>query len=370
MIFLEFIQTLTEGTRTPHPEDSIFLGKAAALSAIDDMMSAVVNPKTVSIKWDGSPAIIFGRRVDGKFTMNYKEYINMPGGQVTTSDELLHFYTSHGKNLEVGQKLASIFNAVASIVPPGFKGFIQGDVMWTEPLKLDDGKFVFHPNPYGVYYKVGKSAIPYKEIQGRSVGIAVHTYGSDIVAGKEPLAGKHSLDGLGGLSPSNKFITILTGNMGTQFKIKTPVTLETKARTMVNTYGDSIDAFINSISASARAVLQTYYNRKYTKQPMDTSWLPTKLGNKQYAIFTAAENQPAIDGIDKIYGAIYNLKLGLLSQLEPQVKGVEQYVNTAPVGAKPILVPKGEGFNIDSPNGFLKLVDRGVFSAANFAGRA
>jgi hypothetical protein len=42
------------------------------------------------------------------------------------------------------------------------------------------------------------------------------------------------------------------------------------------------------------------------------------------------------------------------------VGGVEQYVGD---------VPKGEGFVINTPSGFIKLVNRGVFSTANVQGR-
>jgi UDP-N-acetylglucosamine--N-acetylmuramyl-(pentapeptide) pyrophosphoryl-undecaprenol N-acetylglucosamine transferase len=64
--------------------------------------------------------------------------------------------------------------------------------------------------------------------------------------------------------------------------------------------------------------------------------------------------------MDAAYVAIYNLKLAILQQLEPQVQGVEQYVGD---------VPKGEGFVINTPSGFIKLVNRGVFSTANVQGR-
>jgi hypothetical protein len=73
------------------------------------------------------------------------------------------------------------------------------------------------------------------------------------------------------------------------------------------------------------------------------------------------ENKPIVAALDKVYSAIIQLKLAILDQLEPQVKGIGQSVGD---------VPKGEGFNIDTPSGFIKLVNRGVFSAANFAGRS
>lgn len=359
----EFVQMLTEA-RTPHPEDFIFQGSDSAIDAINGIISAVENPQTVTIKWDGSPAIVFGRRTsDGMFTMNYKEYIGLPGAQVTTAQELLDFYIKNGKNVDVGRKLASAFNALGSICPPTFRGFVQGDLMWTEPLTPQDGKFIFKPNPYGVTYRIPVDSDIGHKIAGRQVGVAVHTIGTDVENNKEtPLVGRRSMNGLEGLVNSNQWCTVLTGNMGISFKLRRPVKLESAAKAAVNKFKAlGGDDFLAGVTGATKATLQTYYNRKVTGQAVDANWLQTKLSRPQLAVVTSEENLPIINAIDKIYSSITALKMAVLEQLEPQVAGVEQYVGD---------VPKGEGFNIDSPSGFIKLVNRGVFSAANFAGRA
>ena len=48
-MLLEFVQTLTEGIRTPHPEDSIFQGSTTALEVIQGMVGAVQNPESVTL---------------------------------------------------------------------------------------------------------------------------------------------------------------------------------------------------------------------------------------------------------------------------------------------------------------------------------
>jgi hypothetical protein len=363
-MLLEFITTLTEGIRTPHPEDFILNGSQAAQDAITGMLAAVSNPSIVSIKWDGSPAIIFGRRpADGLFTMNYKEYIGVPGGQVTSAQELLDFFAKQGKNMDVGQKLSNMFDSVATIVPAGFKGFVQGDVMWTEPVPEEQGYFVFQPNPYGVKYKVKTQSTVGKQIVGRPFGLAVHTVGTDVEKTSKgtELIGKTSLQGLGGLGQTNQNITVLTGTMGTKFQLKEPVQQTKAARAAVQNFSAlDGDAFLGSLTQSTVSKLQTYYNRKYTGQAVDANWLQNNITKPQYAIVAAEENRPVMEAMDAAYVAIYNLKLSILAQLEPQVQGVEQYVNN---------VPKGEGFVINTPSGFIKLVNRGVFSTANVQGR-
>lgn len=362
-MLLEFVQTLMEA-RTPHPEDFIFQGSESAMDAINGIVSAVTNPQSVTIKWDGSPAVVFGRRTsDGMFTMNYKEYIGLPGAQVTTAQELLDFYIKNGKNIEVGRKLASAFNALGSICPPTFRGFVQGDLMWTEPLQPQAGYFVFKPNPHGVTYRIPVDSEIGKKIAGRQLGIAVHTIGSDVENNKEtPLVGRRSMNGLEGLVDSSKWCTVFTGSMGVQFKVKRPVRAENTAKAAVKKFQNlGGDNFLGSITGSSKATLQTYYNRKVTGQAVDQAWLESKLSKPQYAVISSEENKPIIAALDAVYRDIALLKQAVLQQLEPQVQGVEQYVGD---------IPKGEGFNIDSPSGFIKLVNRGVFSAANFAGRA
>lgn len=363
-MLLEFITTLTEGIRTPHPEDFILNGSAAATDAITGMLSAVSNPGTVSIKWDGSPAIIFGRRpADGQFTMNYKEYIGAPGGQVTSGQELLDFFTRNGKNLDVGQKLASMFNAVATIVPAGFRGFVQGDVMWTSPVPEQQGYYVFQANPYGVTYRVKANSTIGQEIAGRPYGLAVHTYGTNVVKttkGTE-LQDKTSLAGLGGLTGTNQNITVFTGTMNTKFRLKEPVQQSKAAKAAVQKFVSlNGDDFLSRLTQTTVAKLQTYYNRKYTGQAVDATWLQNNLTGPQFQLVADLSNRPVMEAIDAAYRAIYNLKLAILDQLEPQVAGVEQYVGN---------VPKGEGFVINTPSGFIKLVNRGVFSTANVQGR-
>ena len=362
-MLLEFVQTLTEGTRTPHPEDFIFQGSQHALDAITSMVSVVQRPQSVTIKWDGYPAIIFGRRAsDGMFTMNYKEFISFPGGQVTSAQELLDFYIKNGKNVEVGRKLAGVFNAIGSICPPTFQGYVQGDLMWTEPLAPQGDHFVFKPNPHGVTYKIPVKSDIGQKITGRQVGVAVHTYGSDVEPGASPLAGKRSMNGLEGLANGSQWCTVFTGNMGTQFRVNHPVRAENLAVAAVKKFKTlGGDDFLASLTGSTKSTLQTYYNRKVTSQSVDAEWLRSKLSGPQFLIVTSEENKAILAALDAVYTAIIELKQAILQQLEPQVQGVEQYVGN---------VPKGEGFNIDSPSGFIKLVNRGVFSTANFAGRA
>jgi hypothetical protein len=67
---------------------------------------------------------------------------------------------------------------------------------------------------------------------------------------------------------------------------------------------------------------------------------------------------PGYVGLKAIWNSIYAFKQHLAKQLASQVQGIEEYVNGQPAG---------EGFVFPTSTGLVKIVDREVFSAANFA---
>jgi Family of unknown function (DUF6267) len=64
-----------------HPEDLVFLQDiSGAQHALDSIVSTAKNPKTITIKWDGYPALIFGRGTNGKFSIMDKHMFNKTDG--------------------------------------------------------------------------------------------------------------------------------------------------------------------------------------------------------------------------------------------------------------------------------------------------
>ena len=60
-----------------HPEDLVFLGGSqGASNAVNAISNTIKNPKAITIKWDGYPALIFGRGPDGKFSIMDKHMFN------------------------------------------------------------------------------------------------------------------------------------------------------------------------------------------------------------------------------------------------------------------------------------------------------
>ena len=69
---------------------SLTKGSAGAKKAIATLHQVEQQPNTVTVKWDGSPAVIFGRNEKGEFILTDKSGFTAKGydGKVTSADDL------------------------------------------------------------------------------------------------------------------------------------------------------------------------------------------------------------------------------------------------------------------------------------------
>ncbi len=341
--------------RTPHPEDSVFGGLGPARDAVNSMYHVINNPETLTIKWDGFPALIFGYNDKGQFTVSDKYMFDKGTEYLGTSPKFWQQYdASRGKSRpDLYNKLNNIWNGLKAAVGSN-KGFFWGDLMWAEPLVNQNGKFVFKPNT--VTYAVPINSDLGKTIAGTTGGIAVHQYFSDITSNPVSWNGT----GLKG----NKEVAVLTPNMGVEFALDLPKAEAAKVNQAI-AQNSQLDQFLQGMDGVARAALQKYLGHIATKQttlPLE-QWLQNNVSAKQYRFLIGEsdgyliENKKQLDDLIGLYFSIAALKNNLANQLEQQVRGVEQSI-----GDK----QGGEGFVFTTPNGLVKLVNRGGFSTAHF----
>lgn len=341
--------------RTPHPEDSVFAGLAAARSAVDSMYHVIKNPETLTIKWDGFPALIFGYSDKGQFTVSDKYMFDKGTEYLGTSPKFWQEYdASRGKSRpDLYARLNAIWNGLKEAVGNS-KGFFWGDLMWGSELQPTNGKFVFKPNT--VTYAVPVKSDLGKTIAGTQGGVAVHQYFSKVGSNPTPWNGK-------GLK-SNSQVAILTPNMGIEFKLDAPKK-EVANVNQALSKNNKLDEFLNGMDGVARSALMKYLGHTATKQtnlPVQ-QWLQNNVSGKQYRFLIGdgegylVQHKDDLDNLFELYFAIANLKNSLADQLEQQVKGLEQSI-----GDK----QGGEGFVFNTPSGLVKLVNRGGFSAAHF----
>ena len=341
--------------RTPHPEDSVFNGIGAARDAVNSMYYVIENPETLTIKWDGFPALIFGYNDKGQFTVSDKYMFDKGQEYLGTSPKFWQEYdASRGKSRpDLYPKLNSIWNGLKAAVGSS-KGFFWGDLMWADQLQNQNGKLVFKPNT--VTYAVPVNSDLGKTIAGTKGGVAVHQYFSDITSTPSPW----NSQGLKG----NREVAILTPNMGIEFALSAPKGEVSKVNRAL-AQNSQLDAFLGGMDGVARSALQKYLGHIATNQtdlPIE-QWLQNNVSAKQYRSLIGdgdgylVQNKDQLDALFELYFAIAGLKNNLSDQLENQVQGVEQSINDR---------PGGEGFVFNTPNGLVKLVNRGGFSAAHF----
>jgi len=365
--------------RTPHPEDFIFQGSAAALQALQGLDYSVQNPNATTIKWDGKPALIFGRDPrDGKLAVMDKYMFD--NGVLAKSPE---DWKKYDANKASGNLRTDLYPKLAEIWPgldaaTQSSGFYWGDLMYAGSPQQSNNNYVMQPNL--VTYTIPKNSQIGKTMDNSTGGIVIHQKFDKLGGDPKPWDGK-------GLQSVPGGVTIFKPNLGLSFSLQKPKSAPLAAKA-VQQYGKYVDELLNAIPQSTRARIQTYFNQRVIgRTPLSLpEWLKGNVSAKQYNSLVVGNPDeqgnynkqtgnvpgllytldsankmvpsPAYAGLEHIWKAIYNYKLSLAQQLERQVKGLEQSSQGT---------PEGEGFVVGTPSGLIKLVNRGVFSAANAA---
>jgi archaellin len=358
---IDFINDLLVEARTgaqPHPEDSIFDGAQAAKQAVQSLLSVIKKPGSVTIKFDGFPALIFGRTRDGKLSVMDKYMFDAKVFAKSPQDwQKYDSQKASGKTRpDLYAKLANIWSGLDAAVGNS-PGFFWGDLLWYQQLQPVKGMYVFKPNV--VEYRVPADSDLGKQI-GRSVGgVVVHQYFADDSSTPQQWNGQ-------GLERKGA-VVILSPDAGVKFKLNDPVQLTKGATAAVNQYSNLAEKFLAGMEGVAQQAIQKYTNKKVTGQTNEelVDWLQANVSGKQYKFLVGENysgylhrNQKGLNALFMVWNAIYVLKENLTQQLEVQVQGIEQWVG----GHK-----QGEGFVFNTPQGLVKLVNRGTFSAALFS---
>lgn len=183
---MRYYQLLIEskvGRNLQHLEDLVFVdGSAGALQALSVLERLAKNVSDVSIKWDGTPAVIFGRDEAGMFILtdvagfSAKNY----NGRVTTAADLEGMILNRGnrevddarRNFAASMKAA--WPAFESATPGNFRGFIHGDLLYNKMPPMKNGHYEFTPNK--VTYSVAANSEIGKRIARSQVGVVIHTH--------------------------------------------------------------------------------------------------------------------------------------------------------------------------------------------------
>lgn len=364
---------LKEAARIQHAEDIIFWeGSRGAVRAVESLKKLEQGGhKDVTIKWDGSPAIIFGRNENGDFILTDKSGFTAKGydGKAKSGKELetmLKNRPGYAKNPEsFGQfanNMRSIFDAYERAVPKDFRGYFKGDLLYFNTPKLEDGKYVFTPNI--VTYRVDADSDIGKKIASSKTGVVIHRLITE--------------DGVEQALPKN-VMDIFEGNNVLVFP---PVTVQRAPeiddtlirdlQSLISKNAGAIDQMLNQQTlkdlklSDFSQLLYTYLNSKVdtglTNLGNDfLAWLKNSKVSDVKKARTAEyvqQNQGAFSALWEIVGDIIQVKNNIISQFDSHDADI-----TASIGDQ----PGGEGYVLAHPEGDVKLVNRSGFTAANRA---
>jgi hypothetical protein len=358
-----------------HIEDLVFrkgsAGIKEALAVIEHLKD---NTKSsVTVKWDGKPAVIFGRKPDGTFVLTDVAGFGAVGydGLFTSPRQVTQHLAN--RDAEAAAK-GNAANRVAQLAPlyqqlwpmleqatpENFKGYVQGDLLYTSTPPEQAGALVFKPNT--VQYAIPANTKLGEEIASSQVGIAIHTRTKGPGEPKEPL-GRVNLTPVPGL--------LLIEPIAPSENVQ-PVDskLVKQLRSLVSQHGADINTLFNPSELRTAGItdlpkLCVDYINSIVKDdsvadfnpsallPGFGKWLQQKVTPRKYANIVEYLQSPRsnTDGISAAFSAfvlLHNIKMDMLQQLDRQHPGQEGWV-------------------VATPGGMTKFVNRFGFSRQNFA---
>ena len=352
-----------------HAEDIIFYeGSAGALRVIESFKNLPKTRETgLTIKWDGQVAIFAGRDETGTFIMTDMSGWTAKGynGLYTSIDEFLKQKRSKGGNEEFLAKIAALWPIMESAFPKGYKGFVKGDVMWWPGNLTDNGKsYVFGEGT--TKYEIDKTTDLGKRVGQGKAGFAVHGYCAT-TNDKAPTPLKTTA----GLNINSQLCVL-----GPEIKVEGDVQLDKnkfkEAAQYVKKNAKAIDSFLNVETLQANKMsglpdlLYSFVNAQTKVRDLENlaakfgPWVQQnpKLTKPMIAkVMEYIKQTPGINAIFEVFAVVTSLKHDIIHQLDTNNKAMYAHIN----GAR-----GGEGYVLFDEGGYIKLVNRLHFSAANF----
>ena len=355
-----------------HPEDAIWTdGIAGAQQAIAGLAAMVQGKELTTIKWDGFPALVFGRNVDGQLMVMDKHMFEKKSGEgrVTSAEDFKQYDVNRGADrADLYGKINLLWPALETIIPANFRGFYFGDLLYAGRLKPTAGFYVFKPNT--VTYKVKADSDTGIRVANSVAGIAVHSFIPSIGEPDQPLKGT------GGLPKDGNPVWFVTGEMPVP-RVKMNKTAIDATNAEVKKYSQSVTDFIGQLTLmKAKGIIglaSKYITSKISAGNFDNmlagfyDYLGKNLspaasaklldGGKGW-LYT--DGKLGLQGMFAVWVAIYNLKINIKQQIDGQQA-------TGDVQAFTGNDPGHEGYVVGGGTDKFKLIDRLGFSRANFA---
>jgi hypothetical protein len=329
-----------------HLEDMVFrFGTSGITQALEIAQHAAESPAgTTTVKWDGMPALIFGRKpTTGEFVLTDGSGFDAKGYDgLATSPRMMADIQNRRSGDRSGliAMYAKLFPILEAALPQGFRGYVKGDLLYTNTPPQVAGNYVFKPNT--VEYKIPARSPLGQRIGNSEIGIAMHTMYADQGEARQPLSRVRFNDvpGLLLVDPSTSVpkSIVLDQNIVKQLK------------NIARTQGKAIDLLFNPAELRARKITDLaklcvdYVNTKVgqpinrdTFLPEFGEWLQTKVTPQKFRniveyLQSPTSNTPALAAAFTAFILLNDLKEDIRSQLDYQHPGQEGWVMATPAG--------------------------------------
>jgi hypothetical protein len=338
-----------------HLEDYVFRsGSAGVDRALQIADSFYADPKTGSVKWDGKPAVVFGRKPEtGEFVLT--DDAGFTADRLFTSTQEVATdlarrdanAAAKGNKADRIQTLLPTYEAIwpylEAATPKNFRGYVKGDLLYTSTPEVEAGNLVFQPNT--VAYRIPVASDLGKKIANSDVGVAVHTMYEDVDAAKQPLSRVkfNPVPGLLLIEPI--YAQAVPKNNDIAKKIRT---LLRQNRAAIDTLFNPMELRAMKITDLAKLAID-YINKRvdprhaaYTGDFRDLvpgfmAWLqqtqtPQKVSNIAQYLRSPTSNEQGLAAAFLLFELLHDLKLDLLGKLDAQVPGNEGWVFATPAG--------------------------------------
>jgi len=338
-----------------HLEDLIFRkGSRGVDEALAIIQHAAEAPqKTTSVKWDGKPAVIFGRKPDtGEFVLTDGSGFEAKGydGLATSPKMMAQIQsTRKGERGELVQLYADLWPQLEAAVPTNFRGYVKGDLLYypEQPWTEEAGNLVFKPNT--VQYRIPAKSALGQRIRNSTTGIAMHTMYADQGEPKQPLSrvSFNEVPGLFLIEP------IYGKGIAPQdpAQAKGQSALIKQIKQIRASKGAAIDTLFNPAELRAMQItdlakLCVDYINFRVKQPSGNfdnllagfgEWLQTKVTPKKFTniveyLKSPASNTEGLAAAFTLFILLHDLKLDILRNLDLKDPGHEGWVMATPAG--------------------------------------
>ena len=338
-----------------HLEDLVFRkGSRGVDEALAIIQHAAEAPqKTTSVKWDGKPAVIFGRKpATGEFVLTDGSGFDAKGydGLATSPRMMAQIQsTRKGERGDLVQLYADLWPQLEAATPTNFRGYVKGDLLYypEQPWTEEAGNLVFKPNT--VQYRIPAKSALGQRIRNSTTGIAMHTMYADQGEPKQPLS-RVSFNEVPGLL----LIEPIYGKGITPqdpAQSKGQAALIKQIKQMRRSKGAAIDTLFNPGELRAMQITDLaklcvdYINFRIGSGNFNNllsgfgAWLqnnpkvtPRKFANIIEYLKSPASNTEGLAAAFTLFILLHDLKLDILRNLDLKDPGHEGWVMATPAG--------------------------------------